>query len=194
MYSVELPKFPVDCFSKIPNILKEKITHQYIFVSTDRIKEDIKAIFNDCGLEIKYILVFMKPKNSTGGIHSDVYYDASTDTKIHWETALNINLTKNNTDAVMYWFKSNVQGVSPYKNKPPVFSGIHYGYYGNHDFRNNNDFEELHAKTIVYPTLVKTSIPHLVENNSTEPRMTLSFRFEGNPTIEECAKKLEKFI
>lgn len=194
MYSIELPKFPSDCFSKVPNILKEKITHQYIFIKPDSIKEDIKTIFSECDLVIKYILVFMKPKNTIGGIHSDVYFDTSTNTKIHWETALNINLTENNTDSVMYWFKSNVPGVSPYTSNPPIFSGIHYGYYGNGNFRNTKDFDLLHKMTIVHPTLVKTNVPHLVENTGLEPRMALSFRFEGNPTIEECAKKLEKFI
>jgi hypothetical protein len=140
--------------------------------------------------------MFRKPPKSIGALHSDIIWDSNINFWTQWHCALNINL--DNTDSIMYWYSATETPVFPLDETPPSpidkLYGIHYGSKHNRDFKNNSSFSLIETFRIVKPTLVKTSVPHSVENTDTKDRWCLSLRFKNNPSYYECLDKLKDWI
>lgn len=110
---------------------------------------------------------------------------------VKWECSVNINLFK--TPSFMNWY--DIKDTAIYPEQPTLrLNGIHYGIRQNSTTENLQNFQLLNRQYITNPTLVRTGIPHNVENLHTQDRWCISLRFKGNPSFEECLEKLCQFI
>jgi hypothetical protein len=203
MYYAELFKFPhnilIDEF-QIPTI--SRYMHK---IHSDSIKSEVINILKEYNLKLLDAWMFVTAPNSPKTVHSDIRWDFNTNSWVIWNCSL--NLTLEDTDSTMYWFSVLDEPIYPVeniKNRPElsnhnehyanVGNGIHYGVRFNKNYKNNPNYSILKTTTINKPTLIRTHIPHVVENLDTKNRHCVSLRFEGNPTFEECLEKLENFI
>jgi hypothetical protein len=197
MYYVELNNFTSDVLDFYPAEKLDSIKTNYFSIPLEFLKKQVIENLLQCGLEIEYAFIFKKMPRIAGAIHYDLLWDVSIKSYIPWESAININLTTRNSDSKMCWFRPNIPEAPPRLPNNidvPIIVGMHYGTRNNNNYKYTSDFTFLDSIYITKPTLVKTSTPHLIENYGDEERVCLSLRFKGNPTIEECSKKLKNFI
>lgn len=158
--------------------------------------QEINDLFATCNLKLKDAEIFRKPPSTIGAVHSDIIWDQNVNFWAPWNCALNINL--DNTDSEMYWYAVSDTPVFPNEDHPMFvrekLNGIHYGARHSNKFKNNSNYSLLASLRLTEPTLLKTNVPHSVENLDNKDRWCLSLRFINNPTYEECVDKLREFI
>jgi len=188
MYYLELPNFPTDVLTEQyqrPGSYDIKVN--YWNVKIEFFKKQIIDFFVSHDLELKDGEIFKKSPGIIGIVHTDVVWDSFQSAWTRWHCAVNINL--DNTNSLMYWFSTTDTEVYPMPGATGL-RGIHYGTKNNNNFHDRDEYTVLDSFCINGPTLVRTSVPHLVKNLDNKDRWCLSLRFKGNPTFEECAKKL----
>lgn len=189
MYYLELPNFPTivltDRYQRPEPAGITPCNHWPIKI--EFFKKEIIDFFLDHSLELKDGGIFKKSAGATGAVHTDTVWDNSQSAWVLWHCAVNINL--DNTNSLMYWISTTATEVYP-PVKTVKLAGIHYGTRNNNKFQDHADYNILDSFCITTPTLVRTDVAHSVRNLDNKDRWCVSLRFKGNPTIEECAKKL----
>ncbi len=140
--------------------------------------------FRELGLKPCDAALFYKKPGSLGVIHTDVSLENGA-----WRknvAAVNWNLS--GADSVMRWYDIKMPGAEPDASVADeedewyrTLNGIHYGYVGSKTQPNlpRNKVRQLAASPISLPTLVRTNVPHNVENTDDKVgRWALSVRFE----------------
>lgn len=123
----------------------------------------------EVGLKADTVALFYKRPGSMGIIHADI---ALIDGK--WRRNIGaINWNLSGADSLMRWYAVQGKGVEPdpcpaEKMEPwyRVLNGIHFGYFGARDRRNlpKRKVRVLESTFVGSATLVRTDIPHAVEN------------------------------
>jgi hypothetical protein len=140
--------------------------------------------FRELGLKACDVALFYKKPGSLGVIHTDVSLENGS-----WRknvAAVNWNLS--GADSVMRWYDVKMPGTEPDASIADeedewyrTLNGIHFGYVGSKTRTNlpRNKVRQLADSPISLPTLVRTNVPHNVENtDATVGRWALSVRFE----------------
>lgn len=191
MYYIELDKFPREVVTdeyRFPD--STGISIRYWNIKLSFFKKETIDLFSKHGLDLKDGEIFKKSPGKSGAVHTDVIWNPSRNSWDPWYCALNINL--HNTTSLMYWISTTAKPIFPDKARMKL-DGIHYGARHNANF-SGKEYTVLDKFQISKPTLVKTDVAHSVRNLDTKDRWCISLRFKGNPTFEECAKKLEGLI
>jgi hypothetical protein len=99
----------------------------------------------------------------------------------------------------MSWYHTEVPGIqSPQRMTPNsvqsfILSGMHYGQLGNSFVKNDPKYTLLDELDLSVPTLLRTDVPHMIENLDSQPRWCLSVRLKGNPNFDDCLLRLKQF-
>lgn len=183
---------PFDANFQLPKLKNTQLTHWPIGV--EYINPKLKSQLAQVGLSIGGLVLFYKSKKTIGALHSDIVWDHVTSSWKPWYAAINWDL--NNTRSKMYWYQTDQPGqvsTPEYSTDIPGsyrLNGIHYGSINNINFKDNPEYILLDEIDITVPTLVRTNIPHSVENLADQPRWCLSIRFLDNPEFDDCLKQL----
>lgn len=197
MYYQPLTKFPQSVLvEQYQRPVSNENVPKFWNVKLEFFTKEVNDLFTNCGLTLKDGEIFKKIPLAIGAIHSDIVWDYNTNFWTPWNCALNINL--DNTDSLMYWYSASATPIFPIETIPSFnrekLNGIHYGNRHNKDFKNSDKFSLLGTLRLSSPTLLKTSVPHSVENTDNKNRWCISLRFEGNPSFYECMDKLKEWI
>lgn len=181
-YSLDLPANPLR-----PGFVRPRATasnYYRIFRSEEILNRPTFTRLRELGLTISTVALFYKRPGSMGIIHTDVALRGD-----RWRpnvAAINWNLS--GVDSVMRWYEVDVPGVEP--DPAPVkaiepwyftLNGIHFGFFGTRDRKNlaKSKVRILGEATIHGATLVRTDVPHAVENtDARKGRLALSARCE----------------
>lgn len=188
MYYLELPNFPTDVLTdQYQRPDATGIIINYWNVKIEFFKQEIVEFFLNHNLELKDGEIFKKSPKVTGAVHTDVVWDSLQAAWVPWHCAVNINL--DSTDSLMYWISTTDTEVYPAVETDKL-RGIHYGTRNNNKFQDRDNYSVLDSFCITLPTLVRTDVAHSVRNLDNKDRWCLSLRFKGNPTFEDCAKRI----
>ncbi|HTL77884.1 MAG TPA: hypothetical protein VL136_00640 [Candidatus Babeliales bacterium] len=158
--------------------------HYHILKPEEILNRTTIGRLRDVKLKVSTVALFYKRPLSLGIIHVDV---ALRNGK--WRKnvgAINWNLS--GADSEMRWYAIDGEGTKPDPAPPQKqqswyysLNGIHYGYFGSRDQANlpKRKVRVLDSAFVGCATLVRTDIPHTVEN--TDPakgRWALSVRFD----------------
>jgi len=206
----------MQCYAKLAKLVNDPldVTFQYpVFKQVDGDCKgnvyqsiDIKYInpalslqFASVGLEVAGAILFFKVVKCVSALHSDIIWDQETKTWFSCCVAINWNL--NNTQSLMSWYQTELRGIrSPpamaeNSNQSFILSGMHYGELSHSVFvQNHPKFTLLDKFDLSVPTLLRTDIPHMVENLDSQPRWCLSVRLKGNPNFDDCLSRLNQFV
>ncbi len=157
--------------------------HYHVFAPDKILNRKTIEKLRDANLTVETVALFYKRPGSIGIIHTDVAM-----AKEKWRrnvAALNWNLS--GADSLMRWYKIDGKGrepdlVSDEKEEPwyYVLNGIHYGFFGSRKQVNlpKSKVRILEEASIGSATLVRTDIPHAVENtDAVRGRWAVSVRF-----------------
>jgi hypothetical protein len=189
---VTLVSNPLDNNFQLPELTNTQSAH--LPVSLKYINPSLRLQFQRVGLSIGGAVLFYKSKKTIGALHSDIVWDDVTDSWQPWHAAINWDLY--NTRSSMYWYRTNQPGIitTPGMSRTCagsyLLSGVHYGSVNNIDFKDDPKYTKLDEIDIRVPTLLRTDVPHSVENLDDQPRWCLSIRFSGNPTFDDCLARL----
>ncbi len=179
---LDLPAQPLRSGFRSPD--DSSPNHYQVFPAEEILAPGILRSFQQLGLRPGTAALFHKRPGSMGIIHTDVSLRGS-----RWRrnvAAINWNLS--GADSLMRWYAIDLPGEVPDPEPPPdagpwyrALNGIHFGHFGSRHHRNlpRSRVRILEAAAIGPATLVRTNLPHSVEN--TDPhrgRWALSVRFE----------------
>lgn len=177
---LKLPENPLKRGFTLPRSTSRN--HYEVFGPKEILSGEVIRRFGDAGLRVKTVALFYKRPGSQGIIHSDVAWVEG-----RWRkniAAVNWNLS--GARSLMSWYKIDVPGVEP--DPMPArrvdrwyhaLNGIHFGYVGSRDQVNipKGKFRVLASACIESATLVRTDVPHGVENtDDAKGRWALSVR------------------
>jgi len=183
---------PFDDNFQLPELEKQQSAH--LSVGLKYINPNLRLQLQQVGLSIGGAVLFYKSKKTIGALHSDIAWNHTTSSWQPWYTAINWDLY--NTKSRMYWYETNQFGIitapGMIEQSPGSYllSGVHYGSINNVDFKDDPKYTKLDEIDIRVPTLLRTDVPHSVENLDSQPRWCLSIRFSGNPTFDDCLARL----
>jgi hypothetical protein len=181
-----LPKdFDIQCLVPTNNSKK---------FNTDCLDQKIVSDLASIGLPIEFIVIFSKNPGYIGAIHRDVYYNETEDCWKDLFCGINFNLDQ--STSILSWYNVTAKEILPPKKHKSLLrvEGVHYGVRANKDFKDRTEYVLIDKHyTTSMPVLVKTNIPHAVENPGPTYRFGVSIRFQGNPTFEECVEKLKNY-
>lgn len=190
---LNLPLDPLIKNFKVPEVLYTDRKNRYYPIDKKNINDETKNIFDRLELEIGGIIIFKKHENGISPIHSDILL--VNNQWVRWHAAINFNLTS--AYSTMMWFETKLQELHPETvnlTQPLEYnlSGIHFGKWGNSDFK-NDDFSLVGTCNIKSPTLVRTDIPHTTINLDSKDRLCVSIRFFDNYTYQELLGKFSNY-
>jgi hypothetical protein len=171
--------------------------NSYQSIDIKYINPALSLQFASVGLEVAGAILFRKAVKGVGALHSDIVWDPETKTWFSCCVALNWNL--NHTRSLMSWYHTEVpaiqspQAMAPNSVQSFILSGMHYGRLGNSFVKNDPEYTLLDELDLSVPTLLRTDIPHMVENLDSQPRWCLSVRLKGNPNFDDCLLRLKQF-
>ena len=158
--------------------------HYRIFAAEEILNRPTLDRLGELGLKVNTVALFYKRPGSMGIIHTDVAWRDR-----RWRknvAAINWNLS--GADSVMRWYAVDAPGVTPDPAptepvEPWYFAlnGIHFGFFGARDRKNlpRRQVRILGEAAIGGATLVRTNVPHAVENtDARRGRWALSARCE----------------
>lgn len=190
MIYLNLPKLPTPDFQfpkefDLTEITKSNVHRKFSPTCLDSPTVDF---FAKLGLTVETVAVFSKEPNYNGAIHKDITWSDQTQTWEDWYCGVNFNL--DGGQSIVSWYEVTTPAVFPPfpRNGPLKLDGAHYGG------RHNKNFKGLEGYTLLAthntgstPVLVRTDVPHSVENATGTLRLGASIRFLNNPTFEQCA-------
>lgn len=193
--ALDLPENPLPPHFRLPRATARN--HYTILRANEILNRATLRCFHELGLKPGNAALLYKRAGSLGIIHTDVGLDNG-----RWRknvAAINWNLS--GADSVMRWYEINMPGVEPdlavahqeglwYR----ALNGIHFGFVGSRVRKNlpRSKVRLLAASPISSATLVRTDIPHAVENTDpAKARWALSVRFE--PDFESWSEAVEAF-
>jgi hypothetical protein len=162
----------------------------YDYVPIEYISDDLKQEFDNLNLTIAGAVIFRKLPKTKNPLHTDIVLE-NNEWKI-WHGAVNWNLS--NSDSTMKWYSTTLKEVWPKiteTDEPYFLSGIHYGFLQNR-FTNVKGVELIETFKLAKPTLVRTDIPHQIENLENTDRWSLSIRFTDNYEWNDLLKIFQK--
>ena len=180
--ALDLPADPLKPGFRRPRASRSN--HYAVFNAEEILTEATLSRFHALGLRLGTAALFHKKPGSMGIIHDDVaLHDGRWRKNV---AAINWNLS--GADSLMRWYRIAAPGNVPDPEPPAdagpwyrTLNGIHYGFFGARERENlpTNQVEILAEAFIGSATLVRTNLPHAVENTDpTRGRWALSVRFE----------------
>lgn len=180
--ALDLPPRPLRAGFRLPRATARN--HYRIFHAEEILNRETLERLARCGLRASTAALFYKRAGSVGIVHTDV---ALRDGRWRRNVAA-INWNLSGADSVMRWFKVGVRGTMPDPAAAPAegewyraLNGIHFGFFGSRERENlpPRQIKVLAAAAIGSATLVRTDVPHAVENTDrVRGRWALSVRFE----------------
>ncbi|MBE7497724.1 MAG: hypothetical protein HS117_22500 [Verrucomicrobiaceae bacterium] len=180
--ALALPENPLPRSLRLPEDTDQNDYH--ILRPEDVLNQATLRCFRGLGLKACDAALFYKKPGSLGIIHTDVSLEGG-----RWRknvAAVNWNLS--GADSVMRWYDVKTPGTEPDASIAEeenewyrTLNGIHYGFVGSKTHKNlpKNKVRLLSDSPISLPTLVRTNVPHNVENtDANKGRWALSVRFE----------------
>jgi len=180
--ALALPENPLPRSFRLPDAAEGN--HYSILRPEEILNPATLRCFGELGLKPCDAALFYKRAGSLGVIHTDVSLHEG-----QWRknvAAVNWNLS--GADSLMRWYEVKTPGAEPDASIAEqedewyrTLNGIHFGYVGSKTRKNlpRNKVRQLAASPIGAPTLVRTNVPHNVENTDAEKgRWALSVRFE----------------
>jgi len=169
------------------------INHYLVLPAAEVLTPTILHRFQQLGLRPGTAALFLKTPGSMGVIHTDVALRGS-----RWRrnvAAINWNLS--GAESLMRWYEVDAPGTVPDRVPPPdagpwhrALNGIHFGFFGSRTRRNlpRSRVRILEEAAIGSATLVRTNLPHAVENTDrSRGRWALSVRFDPDFTNWQAA-------
>jgi hypothetical protein len=179
-------------FSSFYNIKKQSKNME---LPLSVLNNDLVCLLNSCGLSLAGVVLFFKQPGGKSPVHVDLVFDNGIWVK--WHCAINWNLT--GAENIMSWWETKETPINAIRypiqsGENYILRGEHYGQYNNRNLDLSKS-RQLALSNIIRPTLLKTDIPHTVENTDKEKtRICISVRFKGNPSYEDVLEKLKVFI
>jgi hypothetical protein len=164
----------------------------FSYVSCDYISDVLKDQLARVNLKIFAAVLFKKSPGIKNALHKDL---ALINKKWNvWHCAVNWNLF--NSESRMSWYSISQKEIWPKvidTSEPYFLSGIHYGFPGNR-ITNVKSVTLIESTSLLKPALVRTDVPHQIENLDNTDRWSLSIRFTENYKWEQLLKILNPYI